>query len=1053
MLTGNDKRSAIERVREKHLNLAIALKEHNGIRCIVEKLYPDRVHFIFELLQNAEDTGATEVEFELRSDCLSFEHNGRPFSVEDIHGITNIGKSTKSDDADTIGQFGAGFKAVFVYTDSPRIWSPTYSFEINDLFLPSLLDDRPDLNGKTRFEFPFNNPKKAREAAYTEVEHGLRDLSETTLLFLNHLQWISWKIGGGETGTVARTAHTENHIEVLKEINDTKIATSHFLRFTRPVEKPAGQTTHKVATAFALEFHPEVKDFDPNVPLAKQMKVAPAQGQVAVFFSAGKETSGLRFHLHAPFIPELSRASIKETPKNELLFEQLAALCAASMHDIKALGLLRRDFLGVLPNSQDTLGERYGRIRDVIIGAFNEEALMPTFQGGHSPGKHLFQGKASLKELLSARDIDFLIRHTERPPLWAVNRDLQGTNVERFMSGLAIQNWDVDDFFRVLKKYTNERWHEPDETFMEWLSSKPAEWLQRMYSMLASEHETARKLGQLLSARIIRLRDGSFSTGDKCHFPDGHGRFVEIVPCVDHNVLEVGNSRTRKKTTRKFLEELGVTEIGERQLVEAILKKEYRSTYRPLNEESYLNHLRRFLELANDDSSSLGIFRDFRIFLGADGVWHTASEIYLDLPYEETGMSDYYDIVGLPEGVTELAEFYAALPPVATKKLVRFAGSLGARREAPISKVDCQQNPEWDYLRLVPGQKYTQTHLDEDHRIENFDELVLARNARVSRLIWHMMYRRGQEGNSQVILAQYRKNSSSGTRKAHSQVVHQLRKAEWVPQGDRNFVRPALARAELLPRGFTFDSGWDWIEAIEFGKEVEHENEKVKAAAAEAMQSRNRRSAAAAVLGWDLDWLERFKEVPHEQRERFLREWEQIQKSMELPGHESRNPDRRAERVGAFAADAPERRTEQRMRSVAVGREEVKAEADQYLKQQYRVDGNIICQVCRRPMPFKLDDGSDYFERVEFLSGLRKRHLQNYLALCPNHAAMFRHANSTEDLMMEMFIDLSGNELEVVLAQENASIHFTKTHIDDLKKVIEIDGNSADTSDDDDGLA
>ena len=61
---------------------------------------------------------------------------------------------------------------------------------------------------------------------------------------------------------------------------------------------------------------------------------------MAVFFPAEKETSGLRFHLHAPFVPELSRASIKETPANQPLFQQLATLTAASLHQIRDLGLL-----------------------------------------------------------------------------------------------------------------------------------------------------------------------------------------------------------------------------------------------------------------------------------------------------------------------------------------------------------------------------------------------------------------------------------------------------------------------------------------------------------------------------------------------------------------------------------------------------------------------------------------------------------------------------------------------------------------------------------------
>ena len=145
------------------------------------------------------------------------------------------------------------------------------------------------------------------------------------------------------------------------------------------------------------------------------------------------------------------------------------------------------------------------------------------------------------------------------------------------------------------------------------------------------------------------------------------------------------------------------------------------------------------------------------------------------------------------------------------------------------------------------------------------------------------------------------------------------------------------------------------------------------------------------------------------------------------------------ERVATQASAAPDRITEERTRSVSVGREAVKEEAAQYLRQQYASDGDVVCQICQGPMPFKLDDGTPYFEKVEFLPDLKKRHYQNYLALCPNHAAMFKEANGSAEFMRDMFVELSGNELEVVLAREDATIYFTRTHIADLKKVIEVD--------------
>ena len=54
-----------DEVRQKRRKLADVLsdEDYSGIREIVEELYPDRAHFIYELLQNAEDAGATEAFF------------------------------------------------------------------------------------------------------------------------------------------------------------------------------------------------------------------------------------------------------------------------------------------------------------------------------------------------------------------------------------------------------------------------------------------------------------------------------------------------------------------------------------------------------------------------------------------------------------------------------------------------------------------------------------------------------------------------------------------------------------------------------------------------------------------------------------------------------------------------------------------------------------------------------------------------------------------------------------------------------------------------------
>ena len=55
-----------------------------GVKDAVSDKYSDSAHFIYELLQNADDVGATRAEFELLEDRLIFKHNGtRHFSITD----------------------------------------------------------------------------------------------------------------------------------------------------------------------------------------------------------------------------------------------------------------------------------------------------------------------------------------------------------------------------------------------------------------------------------------------------------------------------------------------------------------------------------------------------------------------------------------------------------------------------------------------------------------------------------------------------------------------------------------------------------------------------------------------------------------------------------------------------------------------------------------------------------------------------------------------------------------------------------------------------------
>ncbi len=129
----------LEQLIENRRRMIDVLELNNsarGVQSLLTDLYPDSAHFVYELLQNAEDARASKVEFRLAGDGVYFAHDGaREFTIEDVDAITGIGGNIgKRDDSSSIGEFGVGFKAVFSYTRAPEIHSGDFHFRIRDHF-------------------------------------------------------------------------------------------------------------------------------------------------------------------------------------------------------------------------------------------------------------------------------------------------------------------------------------------------------------------------------------------------------------------------------------------------------------------------------------------------------------------------------------------------------------------------------------------------------------------------------------------------------------------------------------------------------------------------------------------------------------------------------------------------------------------------------------------------------------------------------------------------------------------------------------------------------
>jgi hypothetical protein len=338
--------SYFNELTERRTSLAISLKDpavSNFFDSSGEQKYSDKAHFIYELLQNADDAGATSVRFVLYNDKLIFAHNGtKRFSISnpstekedsenkrlgDINAITSYAKSNKTV---KIGKFGLGFKAVNDYASTPYIYDPGIFFKIDEKIIPRRIAS--DFEGRkkdeTFFVFPFDlSDRTTGEAfpdkAFADVSDKLNSLDYPILFLPNlkeiliHIPGLSYKYGKSVEQTI-KFDDTDAEFIYLTRTNENNPLDEKLWLFSR-----TDDNGYKYSVGFFI-------DKDGNLT-AKQC--------MAFCFFSTKETTGLKFIIHAPFLLNDSREGIRAgIPHNKYLIALLAELAADSLVYLREIG-------------------------------------------------------------------------------------------------------------------------------------------------------------------------------------------------------------------------------------------------------------------------------------------------------------------------------------------------------------------------------------------------------------------------------------------------------------------------------------------------------------------------------------------------------------------------------------------------------------------------------------------------------------------------------------------------------------------------------------------
>lgn len=755
-------------------------------------LYDDRTHFIFELLQNAEDAlgkrgdwyGSRKVAFTLTPTRLTLSHFGKPFDEADVRSVCDIAESTKNEAS--IGRFGLGFKSVYTVTDLPEIHSGDEDFAIENYVFPKRLERSTRAADETQIILPL---KPEDTSAAQDITTGFRHVGPGALLFLRHIDEINWSVEGGASGFYLRTppetlGPNVHRITVIGKEDDRPEVDQNWLVFHRDVFSAEKRKVGRVEIAFSLVAVEDAPGHWAVQPLAKSPLV--------VFFPTVVE-SYLGFLVQGPYRTTPSRDNIPPgEPWNQHLVEETSSLLVEAMRWMRDKAMLDVSALRCLPLDREKFSEdsRFAPMFDTVRQAFQEEELLPTFDGRHVTAHQARLARTQeLRVLFSPEQVAALFGSEAAAWLSDDITEVKTPEIRKYlMRELDIDEIRPEKVMPILSKA--------------FLEAQPDEWVLRLYEFLSGQGKTVRS--HLDTVPLIRLEDSSHVIAYE------NGEAKAFLP----SAIATGFPTVRRAVcitseVRAFLSTLGITEPDPVDDVIRNVLPKYRQDKVSVGDDTYSADIERMLlafksDLTESQKGKLhaalmntafvkvvdagrikrGIAKPGDTYIATDRL----QQLFAGVP-DILIVDNAYDCLR-GEGIRDLLVSCGAsryLIPEATPSRLGYADKERIRREAGLERASWESQPEDFTLRGL-------TQL-----LEFLPTLAADEAAARVKVLWEALADLEARGTT-AFYGSYRWGYSHETKTARfdATFVRTLNQVAWVPNADGELLPPGLVVFDTL---------------------------------------------------------------------------------------------------------------------------------------------------------------------------------------------------------------------------------------------------------------
>lgn len=1049
---------SLDKLIERREKIIRAYEENegfsDGIHMLLTDLYPDSAHFIYELLQNAEDMNATLARFMLKEDGLWFEHNGtkRNFNLADIDAITNIGHNVfKKNDPTSIGKFGVGFKAVFAYTATPEIHSGDYHFKIRDYFVPDMKDvprtETIDDTGVewTKFYLPFNNPQKGKTKAYTECLDGLKSIDIATLLFLQHINKIECIIGDEKEAVLERFVENDYYITLTKSSPNYEIQTSKWLRFCKPITIIDDKKSYKefiISIAYSLKKNSNT-DQDVIVPVTDI-------GRTFIYFPAEKEYSGLRFYINAPFASTVARDSVRNCEENLIIINAIAELVAESVGKVKQIGLLDHHFFEILPNAKDNLSTFYSCIRNAVYEVFQDNEYLPTrIRNRYTSAKNAIIGSSTIAFLFPE---EYLLTLLGIEKKWLANAS-RNSLADQFIRSLGIYEFNNISFVNLF----DDEHRRNTQMFLNQMNAKNINWFTRFFDyssdvikLLTLKHEEDFQYNLRL-AKCIPCIDGQLYAPSDIYILPVNVNLIDKSTRVVNSDLFFMNGEY-KETVYDFLNDfLEVKIYGPRTEIENILQKYTYGKILKLNDE-YFSDIWRLIQYdekermsdSNNKSKSLNL-ASYSLFLyndPEDNEFHLtrAEYLYLGKSYNNEIGKIIASVLNKPC----LAEIYKEkFNESQIKSFINFAVRCGIKRELRIISCDVMNNPQFNE-KLRTHAKINNNGTRLDYTIDELPLLLSSKNFKISKHIWELL---SKEKTAKYAIATFSPNGSAYSKTCESTLIYYLKKYPWVPNKNGKLVKSSTLSIKNIHKDFVYQEELPLLKALQFNSDNTKQKEEL--AYAESILKKNNMVSISIERLAELEKIE--DEFEHHTQQSYIapRSGTDLLNSENKQKKGKYNDEGLVTKNGKTNIEktfAESQKKSQIVKQLFGRISETNSLEKETLLKWY----NGVCQICGASITTY--NHKKHFiarniigtENISFSIRQTLQYAWNSLCLCPNCAAKYKYCSKDISDFFIKFSEYTAEQycddiaVKIILDDEEYIIHYKPEHFELLRNAIKI---------------